>query len=57
MAGKRASERIEEQAVAAQLAGRVRDPGDGGAVTLSGRCGRCGYLLGSPGHEIACGTD
>ena len=57
MAGKRAAERIEEQAVTAQLAGLVRDPGDGGAVTLSGRCGACGYLLGSPGHEIACSTD
>ena len=57
MAGKRASERIEEQEMAAQLAGRVRNPGDDGAVTLSGRCGRCGYLLGSPGHEVACGTD
>ena len=57
MAGKRAAERIEEQEVTAQLAGLVRGPGDGGAVTLSGRCGACGYLLGSPGHEIACGTD
>jgi hypothetical protein len=57
MTGKRAAGRIEEQEIAAQLAGRVRGPGDDGAVTLSGRCGRCGYLLGSPGHEIACGTD
>ena len=56
MAGKRAAERIEEQAVAAQLAGRVRTPGDDGTVTLSGRCGDCGYLLGSPGHEISCGN-
>jgi hypothetical protein len=50
-------ERIEEQEVAAVIAGRVRTPGDNGAVTVSGRCGRCGYLLGSPGHEIACGSD
>jgi hypothetical protein len=57
MAGKRASGRIEEREVAAQLAGRVRSPGDDGAVTLSGRCGTCGYVLGSPGHEVACGTD
>jgi hypothetical protein len=56
MAGKRAAERIEKQEVPAQLAGRVRRPGDDGAVTLSGRCGRCGYLLGSPGHQVTCGT-
>ena len=39
MAGKRAAERTEEKAVTAQIAGRVRKPGDDGAVTLSGRCG------------------
>lgn len=36
------------------LAGLVRKPGDTGAVRLSGRCGDCGYLLGSPGHQVAC---
>jgi len=46
----------EEQEVAAQLAGRIRPDGDDGSVTLSGRCGDCGYLLGSPGHETTCGT-
>lgn len=56
MGGKRAAGQIEEQAVAAQLAGLVRAAGDDGTVTLSGRCGDCGYLLGSPGHEISCGS-
>ena len=26
-----------------------------GAVELSGRCGDCGYLLTSAGHEVTCG--
>jgi hypothetical protein len=41
-------------ALAAQLAGLVREP-DAGKVVLSGRCGDCGYLLESAGHEITCG--
>ena len=28
----------------------------GFSVHHEGRCGRCGYLLGSPGHEVTCGT-
>ena len=48
-------ERIEEQHAAAQIAGLRRDAGDDGAVTLSGRCGDCGYLLESPGHRTSCG--
>lgn len=39
------------------LAGRMRAPRDAGdkKTTLSGRCGRCGYLIGSPGHQNSCG--
>ena len=54
MAGKRAARTEKKQKVPAQLAGLVREPGDDGTVRLSGRCGDCGYLLGSPGHQIAC---
>jgi hypothetical protein len=54
MTGKQTPERIEEQKAAAQLAGRTRKPGDDGTVVLSGRCGTCGYLLGSPGHQVTC---
>ena len=46
--------RIEDPA-AALLAGLLREPGDRGVV-LSGRCGTCGYLLGSSGHQVSCGT-
>lgn len=28
---------------------------DTSAVVLSGRCGTCGYLRASAGHEITCG--
>jgi hypothetical protein len=47
--------RIEDPAVAALLAGLLREPGDRGVV-LSGRCGTCGYLLGSSGHQVSCCT-
>lgn len=30
-----------------------KDAGHG--VTLSGRCGTCGYLLTAPGHRATCG--
>ena len=36
------------------LSGLLKPPG-GREVVLSGRCGTCGYLLTSPGHETACG--
>ena len=49
-----APERIEDQHAAAQIAGRVRDGGDDGSVTLTGRCGACGYMLESPGHALSC---
>ena len=48
-------ERIEDRATAATLSGVLRDPSDCGQVVRSGRCGDCGYLLSSPGHEISCG--
>ena len=51
-----AGQRIGEPWVDAQLGGLVRKPGDTGAVTLSGRCPDCGYLLGSENHQTACGT-
>ena len=42
------------------LAGVVRaDASAGSGVTLSGRCGACGYPLDGPpgvGHDIACGS-
>lgn len=47
--------RIEDPAAAALVAGLLREPGDRGVV-LSGRCGTCGYLLGSSGHQVSCGT-
>jgi hypothetical protein len=48
-------ERIEDPATAAQLAGLLKDTGIEGVV-LSGRCGDCGYLLTSSGHEVSCGS-
>jgi hypothetical protein len=50
----REAERIEDRQLAAQLAGLLREAGTAGVV-LSGRCGECGYLLTSAGHEISCG--
>jgi hypothetical protein len=47
--------RIEDPAAVALLAGLLREPGDRGVV-LSGRCGTCGYLLSSSGHQVSCGT-
>ena len=49
-------ERIEDVTTAAQLAGLLRAPSQSTSeVTLSGRCGTCGYLLDSAGHKISCG--
>jgi hypothetical protein len=46
----------QDPQAAALLAGRVRDPERPGehGITLTGRCGTCGYLLTSPGHELTC---
>ena len=43
----------EEQRDAAVLAGLLRAPGTS-EVVLSGRCGECGYMTDSSGHEISC---
>jgi hypothetical protein len=50
-----APEKAGDAALAALLAGLLRDPGDQGVV-LSGRCGTCGYLIASPNHEMTCGS-
>lgn len=44
----------ETAAIEKQLAGLIRDRGDDGAVTVSGRCPDCGYLLTAAGHQMAC---
>jgi hypothetical protein len=36
------------------LKGLLKPRGNRGVV-LSGRCGECGYLIGSPGHKVTCG--
>jgi hypothetical protein len=36
------------------LKGLLKPRGSRGVV-LSGRCGECGYLIGSPGHKVTCG--
>ena len=45
----------ETAAIEKQLAGLIRDRGDNGNVTRSGRCPDCGYLLTAAGHQTACG--
>ena len=54
MGGKR--EHGGDAAARVLLAGLERDAGDDGTVTVSGRCGTCGYVLGSPGCQVTCGT-
>ena len=52
--GEVPAERIEDMATVATLAGLLRAPGGTSEVVLSGRCGGCGYMLGSEGHKISC---
>ena len=46
--------RMGDLPVTAMLDGVTGDC-DTSAVVLSGRCGACGYLRASAGHEITCG--